>query len=76
MEGSFKVVYGFFCFAFFCLLVCFLNDPPVLESFKGLLFKPYLTNKVTAPATTGDATLVPERERHPPFIPEPLTPEP
>lgn len=36
----------------------------------------YLTSRVTAPATTGDATLVPERERQPSFIPEPLTPEP
>lgn len=46
------------------------------EYLSRFLFKTYLTNKVTAPATTGDATLVPERERHPPFIPEPLTPEP
>ncbi len=36
----------------------------------------HLTSNVTAPATTGDATLVPERERQPSFNPEPRTPEP
>lgn len=35
-----------------------------------------LARSVTAPATTGEATLVPERERHPSFIPDPRTPEP
>lgn len=28
----------------------------------------YLNNKLTAPATTGEATLVPDSERHPPLI--------
>lgn len=36
----------------------------------------HLTNKVTAPATTGEATLVPESARQPPFTPEPRTPAP
>lgn len=36
----------------------------------------HLARRVTAPATTGEATLVPERERHPSFIPDPRTPEP
>jgi len=27
----------------------------------------YLSNRLTAPATTGDATLVPDNERHPPL---------
>lgn len=35
-----------------------------------------LARRVTAPATTGEATLVPDRERQPSFIPEPRTPEP
>ena len=35
-----------------------------------------LANRVTAPATTGEATLVPDRERQPSFIPDPRTPEP
>lgn len=32
-----------------------------------------LASKVTAPATTGEATLVPDNDRHPPFILEPRT---
>lgn len=30
--------------------------------------KIYLSKRETAPATTGDATLVPDNERHPPLI--------
>lgn len=36
----------------------------------------HLARSVTAPATTGDATLVPDKERHPSFSPDPRTPEP
>lgn len=43
---------------------------------KGQLYNTHLTNKVTAPATTGEATLVPESARQPPFTPEPRTPAP
>lgn len=30
--------------------------------------KSHLSSKVTAPATTGDATLVPDKERQPPLF--------
>ena len=36
----------------------------------------YLASSVIAPATTGDATLVPDKERHDPWIDEPRTAEP
>jgi hypothetical protein len=36
----------------------------------------YLASRVTAPATTGDATLVPERVLQLPLILDPLTAEP
>ena len=39
-------------------------------------FTTYLASSVTAPATTGDATEVPERVRHPDLRPEPLTADP
>ena len=32
-----------------------------------MICKTYLTRRVTAPATTGDATLVPDRDRQPPL---------
>lgn len=35
-----------------------------------------LANRVTAPATTGDATLVPDKVRQPLFMFDPLTVEP
>jgi len=38
--------------------------------------KNYLANRVTAPATTGEATLVPERVRQLPLMLDPLTAEP
>lgn len=38
--------------------------------------KSYLANRVTAPATTGEATLVPERVRQLPLMLDPLTAEP
>ena len=35
----------------------------------------YLARSVIAPATTGEATLVPDKERHPPWMEEPRTAE-
>ena len=35
-----------------------------MHSLKGIK---YLNNRARAPATTGDATLVPDNERHPPL---------
>ncbi len=58
--------------------VTLLGTLTVFTQFCGSLFvyDTDLARRVTAPATTGEATLVPDRERHPSFIPDPRTPEP
>lgn len=59
------------------LLAEAINACFILAGFMiSFLCKTPLANNVTAPATTGDATLVPDKERHPPLIFEPLTPDP
>lgn len=57
----------------------FLNEHRSKEAQKNRqrsVYDLHLAKSVTAPATTGEATLVPDRDRHPSFIPDPRTPEP